>query len=535
MGILKNSKVNILLFSIVMIVILLSCSSQGQAAQSGDYTYTIIDGKVQITKYTGVGGDVTIPDSLGGIPVTSIGYRSFWNCSSLTSVTIPSNVTSLGTEAFNGCTSLTTATILGNVTNIGQVFNGCTNLTTVTILGNATSIGDNAFNGCTNLTSITLPSSLTSIGYRSFWNCSSLMSVTIPSNVTSIGIEAFSGACTSMTTVTFLGNATSIGASAFSGSSLKGVTIPDNAPISSSATSIGDNAFNGCTNLTNIILPSSLTSIGYRSFWDCSSLTSVTIPSNVTSLGTEAFNGCTSLTSIMFNSATTTINDSAGTIPVATKIIGYASSTAKTYAAKYNRTFQVIGAIKTLQSITITSPASKLSYTIGDSLDISGLVITGTYSDDSSKVESITDTNVTGFNSTAAVADQVLTITVDGKTTSYKVQIVSATGTGNTDTTGMTEMTTTSLTTVATTKEWTIKLSGLVKEPISSEKIYVTNSKGIKQSTSCTVTSNNGFSQIKIKPDNNYTPDSYTLWIRDIESTKGIKIKNQVYLKFTVQ
>ena len=39
-------------------------------------------------------------------PLTSIGYRSFYFCNTLTSVTIPETVTSIVSAAFNGCTSL---------------------------------------------------------------------------------------------------------------------------------------------------------------------------------------------------------------------------------------------------------------------------------------------------------------------------------------------------------------------------------------------------------------------------------------------
>jgi len=78
----------------------------------------------------------------------------------------------------------------------------------------------------------------------------------------------------------------------------------------------------------------------------------------------------------------------------------------------------------TLSSIAITTPASKLSYSIDDALDITGLVVTGTYSDSTTKVETITTGNITGFDSSAPAANQVLTITVGGKTTTYTVNIV---------------------------------------------------------------------------------------------------------------
>ncbi|MCK9578623.1 Ig-like domain-containing protein, partial [bacterium] len=77
-----------------------------------------------------------------------------------------------------------------------------------------------------------------------------------------------------------------------------------------------------------------------------------------------------------------------------------------------------------LQSIEITHAANKLTYGVGDSLDITGLVVTGHYNDGSSHAETITTGNITGFDSSAAVTGQVLTITVDSQTTSYTIDIV---------------------------------------------------------------------------------------------------------------
>ena len=50
---------------------------------------------------------VTAQDLYGG---TSIGQYAFYNCSSLTSIEIPSTVTSIGEEAFGWCISLTSIT-----------------------------------------------------------------------------------------------------------------------------------------------------------------------------------------------------------------------------------------------------------------------------------------------------------------------------------------------------------------------------------------------------------------------------------------
>ncbi|MEN6461064.1 MAG: leucine-rich repeat domain-containing protein, partial [Syntrophomonas sp.] len=151
-----RSKVNVILFAMVMMAVLLCWSSQVQADQEGDYTYTVTDSKAQITKYTGTGGDITIPSTLGGVDVTSIGNYAFFNCTGLTNVTIPESVTSIGVSAFYGCASLTGITIPEGVTDIDAwAFHKCTGLTSITIPASVTNIGD-SFGGCTSLTNITV-------------------------------------------------------------------------------------------------------------------------------------------------------------------------------------------------------------------------------------------------------------------------------------------------------------------------------------------------------------------------------------------
>lgn len=76
-----------------------------------------------------------------------------------------------------------------------------------------------------------------------------------------------------------------------------------------------------------------------------------------------------------------------------------------------------------LESITISHPADKLIYQIGEALDITGLEITGNYSDDNTQIEIITADNISGFDSSTAVAGQVLTITIGDKTITYSIDI----------------------------------------------------------------------------------------------------------------
>jgi hypothetical protein len=75
---------------------------------SGDFRYATNPGNtVTIIGYTGNGGTVDIPKQLNRKRVIGIGQQAFYQCTSLTGITIPDSVTSIGYYAFISLTSVT--------------------------------------------------------------------------------------------------------------------------------------------------------------------------------------------------------------------------------------------------------------------------------------------------------------------------------------------------------------------------------------------------------------------------------------------
>jgi hypothetical protein len=114
-----------------MVVFLMPWLALFSEVGAQDFTYTNNNGAATITGYTGPGGNVTIPSTIAGLPVTSIGGEVFLLRMDLTSVTIPDSVTKIedgGLDRLGGsfgtfaaCTGLTNVAIGKGVCTLGVV------------------------------------------------------------------------------------------------------------------------------------------------------------------------------------------------------------------------------------------------------------------------------------------------------------------------------------------------------------------------------------------------------------------------------
>lgn len=340
------------------------------SSTEGDFSYTILDdGSASVTGYTGEGGMVVVPATIGGAAVTDIAAGAFRNNGVVTSVVIPEGVLSIGDGAFSGCSVLSYISVPTSVTNIGaNIFGENGNITVSAAedssiaqwcivnevrfvpVGTENLDYDTDDNGNITITSYTgsdrtfvIPAVIcgkpvTGIASGAFDWVETLKEVYIPASVTSIATNAFN-VCERLATLTvdevnpayttydgilYSKDMTSLiyCPCAKTGS----VTIPDGVTsiaerafyfsalsavyMPDSVTAIGNYAFDDA-NITELRLSAGLTVIPESAFTFNNYLKKVTIPASVTTIEDSAFSDCYDLAQVVFESgsALETIGD----------------------------------------------------------------------------------------------------------------------------------------------------------------------------------------------------------------------------------
>ena len=207
-----------------------------------------------------------------------IGEYAFYNCTSLTEISLPKNIRWIFPESFDNTgwynaqpdgplyldyvlygykgempknTKIVVPETVTHLRENGGLKNQ-KNLTSITFLGVVKRIPENSFSGCKNLKEVILPEGLTGIVGGAFYNCG-LESIVLPQSLEGIS-----------------------GGAGFDGG-----------------------VFEGCENLQEIIIPKNVDYIGARCFYGCTNLEKIVIESNVLEkIGKDAFLYCTSLTEL---------------------------------------------------------------------------------------------------------------------------------------------------------------------------------------------------------------------------------------------
>ncbi len=300
----------------------------------GNVLYFLDKASGTITGFAGEPKDITIPLSLGGYNVVSIGSRAFAGSPTLSTVSIPEGITTVSAEAFASCPNLSSVEIGSTVSYIGsKAFANCQNLSHVSfkglsgyiesdafdntnwiadssaeflMLGNTTllqyngvaekviipagvkNIAANAFAYNETVKEIILPDTLEKIGDNAFVHCRNLETITIPKTVSHIGVGAFDDTqwMQKQEGVFVAVNGILI---SYKGNDAH-VRIPEG------ITAIGSGAFMANESLRSVSLSDTIIYIDSMAFGGCSDFVLINIPENVEWIDEYAFASCAKLT-----------------------------------------------------------------------------------------------------------------------------------------------------------------------------------------------------------------------------------------------
>ena len=388
---------------------------------------------------------------------------AFYGCSSLKEALLPETVKTIGNNAFQNCTSLEKVFIPESTKTLGSyAFQGDESLSDVTISDySITKINDYTFKDCPALASIVLPKGLTTVGSQAFMNDTALFDVTVPESVTSINSNAFS--YPAKTTIhgkagsyaeTFATNGgfkfNDIGVAAEGIALVDGVenitldvgetyraefeVYPENANDVISITTNNSNVtINGHDIYARYAGDSVLTAtassgVTYEFNVHIRSVSKIAVKTpadKLTYIMGEGFDKTGLVAEVTYNDKSTkevtdfTISgfDSSaeGTCTVT---LSWVAANGSTYKTTFN--VEIVDPTPKLTGIVIQTLPTKLEYERKEALDLTGMVVMGTYTDESSR--EITDYTVSGYNA-LKYGTQTITVTYQEKTATFNVVV----------------------------------------------------------------------------------------------------------------
>ena len=224
--------------------------------------------------------ELSVPSSVAGKPVVSIGNSAFYNNVSLKKVSLPGSVREICDYAFDNCLALEEISFSPNIVRIGfNAFSDCEKLREIKLPAALKLIETSAFARCTSLEKIHVNPELEIIERDSFIGCDSIAEIylTDVSAWCEISFENISANPISSAERLYV-----------SGELTEELTITD-------AETISEYAFFRFSGLKKLTLGEGVVNVSDSAFSSCSSLQRLTVSDSVKKIGTSAFNSCTAL------------------------------------------------------------------------------------------------------------------------------------------------------------------------------------------------------------------------------------------------
>lgn len=269
--------------------------------QEGDTFVVVITDEVAKTAQIGTGSEacmadvahtVTLPATVEGYRLTTVGNKAFQALTNITRVVLPEGIDTIGEESFAYTYAMAEIVLPNSLRSIkNNAFYMAGGLTSLTLPEGLQSIGGAAVYNCAKLKNVTLPTTLTKVDnsafsqnkaleevvFRSpsqldtipswmFGHCAELKKVTLPANLKVIEGFAFAS-CGKLYDINWTATALEdIGAATFSGCAFRSITLPATMKI------VNSNAFQDNFELTSITslapTPPAVTQWSFAGHWE---------------------------------------------------------------------------------------------------------------------------------------------------------------------------------------------------------------------------------------------------------------------------
>lgn len=226
---------------------------------------------------------------------------AFYNCPSLTEISLPANIEAIEGMAFT-FQNVNAITFPNGSVNYALENGSLVNKSTKTLAIGGTDgyipsdveiIGDYAFWLNTAVTEIKIPDSVKILGSHAFSNCHNLETIEIgqESLICDVGKYAF-GYCYKVKEINLPNGVRTLGNGAFAYcKSLTSFTFPESLELKV----IGSSTFSTCESLKSIVIPEGVEEIESDAFENCLSLTEIVIPESVKSIDGDALQDSTGI------------------------------------------------------------------------------------------------------------------------------------------------------------------------------------------------------------------------------------------------